>query len=188
MADTLEEFGFVFPLDWKCEDLARAYPFIEITERQNEESYEEGDWFFWEEEDWDLFFNDRADALLKFLRVDEYPWGSGPTEIIYLCADPFSLPAAMVAARAFGLDTSDSNVSLVESLNAFGDIFKKLNLAFKLHGAILLGEPYIDSDYEYALYYFVDAMDYLTPALDRYYYTDIAPLNHNLLDCPVDEE
>ena len=179
IADTLEALGFVFPLDWKCEDLAEVSPFKDIAERQLAAAYDDGDYFYWGDEDFELFFPDRSDALLKLVRMDDY---NSIVEVIYACADPFSLPAALVEARAFGLDTSDSSVSLIESLNAFGDIIRKLNLVFKLHGGIVLSDP--DSSYVYG--YGIEEYEYLAPFLKGYYYHEMTIVDQSLANCPAD--
>ena len=125
MASILENLGFKFPLeDWRCDDLVTGSPFMEYAEEQ------ETDNFYLEEEQFELWFPDREDAVLKYVKdVDE---DVRHIDVIYLCVDPFSMPALIEQTRAFGLEASDSAISFQESLNSFFSIFKKLNLALRI--------------------------------------------------------
>jgi hypothetical protein len=40
-----------------------------------------------------------------------------PVDVIYLCVDPYSFPAIMELARAFGHETSDTILNFFDSLN-----------------------------------------------------------------------
>lgn len=157
--------------NWRCDDLGTISPFKEMAEAQEEEGI-----FNWEEEDFNLFFSDREDAILKYVMVGEYD--ETPVDIIYLCADTFSFPALMEQARAFGLDISDSQISLAETLNSFSTTLKKFNLSFKIHGGILLSLG-TDGDY----YELIDQYDTLDAAIPGYPYHELAIVDHSTVYC-----
>jgi hypothetical protein len=86
LAYTLENLGFRFPVEnWRCDDLVTISPFKELAEEQ------ETDNFYFDEETFDLWFPDRPDAVLKYVKNGEFD--SDHTDIIYMCADTFSVPA-----------------------------------------------------------------------------------------------
>jgi len=142
LIDTIEGFGFKMPFDFRCESLAEVSPFKEISERQEEDD----GIFLFEEEDYDLFFPDRPDAVLNFRKrgLEE----AIPHEIIYICADTFSMPGLMDTARAFGRDISDAQISFAETFNQLFSAFYKLNLTFKIHGAIIFANSKWFDEYD----------------------------------------
>jgi hypothetical protein len=82
----LENFGFKSPIDdWRCGDLVSISPFKEIAER-----IEQTDGFYYEEEDFNKFFLDREDSILKFITMRGYI-DNAPTpligEVFYICFD-----------------------------------------------------------------------------------------------------
>ena len=111
MIKTLEGLGFVPAAeDWRCDDLATISPFKELAEEQ-----ETDDFYFENDEDFNLLFPEREDAILKYVKTGEFD--SSPVDYVYLCIDPFSFPALVEQLRAFGAETSDSAISFAEALN-----------------------------------------------------------------------
>lgn len=97
--------------------------------------------FFYDDEDiWNSLFNDRDDAVLKMLKVENTE--ESEFELYYMCVDTLSLPAFFEFSQAFGLEPS---TSLATNFNSVASIFVKLNLAFKVHGAFTVGWPFNDN-------------------------------------------
>jgi hypothetical protein len=152
------------PLDYECEPLGSIEPFKSINERQQEEDADAdaptglydgtfevagksvGEyWFGWDADTEDIFnlwFPEREDAVLRLVEYFEFnepvSWIYGH-EQWYLCIDSFSLDAVIEQNEAFGLERT-SGSSFFVSLTSLFDIFKKLNMSFKIHGGIILGE------------------------------------------------
>jgi hypothetical protein len=111
LIETFEGFGFM-PLleDWRCDDLATISPFKEMAKAKDTD-----DFYFKKAADVNLLFPERPNAILKYVKTGEFD--SSPVDFIYLCVDPFSLPALFEEARAFGSDTSDGALNFFEALN-----------------------------------------------------------------------
>jgi len=148
----LTNFGFKMPLDYECDQLGAIEPFKSLAEEQKEadedldtplDLYDDVN-FHWEEDLFNLWFPEREDAVLRMVAYFELPDDDPPTAVLgyeqwYLCIDSFSLDAVIEQNEAFGLERT-SGSSFFVSLTSLFDIFKKLNMSFKVHGGIIFGE------------------------------------------------
>jgi len=149
-------------------------PFKEMAEDQDTD-----DFYFENADDFELLFSERTDAVLKYVKTGAYE--GSPVDYIYLCVDPFSLPAILEQARAFNAETSDSILNIYDSLNQLVGALRRLNLALKLHGGILFGVG-ADGDY-YAL---LDNTDDLDANIPGYAYNSLAIVDQSTIYCEVD--
>jgi hypothetical protein len=101
--------------------------------------------FIYDEDNFDLFFPPRSDAIFKLVRAHVYGDGTS-VEHVFICIDSFSLPAALEQTKAVGMTPSESAISFLESVNSAISILRKLNLTFNLHGSFLTDAPYEDLD------------------------------------------
>jgi len=91
--------------------------------------------FNWSDEDkFYAMFPDRDDAVLKMVGFE---YGES-IEHLYFCVDAFSFDAIIEQNKAFGIEASSLR-SFFTSFGALLSVQKKLNLTFRIHGAILLG-------------------------------------------------
>jgi len=68
-------------------------------------------------------------------------------DVFYVCADPYSMGAAVKQAGAYlkGKEVSATAISFFDSIRSVTSILQKLNLSIKLHGGILTGK-YFDAN------------------------------------------
>ena len=92
--------------------------------------------FIYDEDNFDLFFPPRSDAIFKLVRAHVYGDGTS-VEHVFICIDSFSLPAALEQTKAVGMTPSESAISFLDSINSVISILRKLNLTFNLHGSII---------------------------------------------------
>jgi hypothetical protein len=141
------------PLNYECDQLGAMEPFLSLAEEQLEADEDldtptdlyDGVNFLWEEDLFNLWFPEREDAVLRMVAYYQEAEDADPPtftdgyEQWYLCIDSFSLDAVIEQNEAFGLERT-SGSSFFVSLTSLFDIFKKLNMSFKVHGGIIFGE------------------------------------------------
>ena len=95
--------------------------------------------FMYDEDNFDLFFPPRSDAIFKLVRssvIDDDP-DYYAYDHVFICIDAFSLPAALEQTKAVGMTPSESAISFLDSINSVISILRKLNLTFNLHGSVV---------------------------------------------------
>jgi hypothetical protein len=123
-----------------------------MEEDEDQTAYDEVK-FMYDEDNFDLFFPPRSDAIFKLVRssvIDDDP-DYYAYDHVFICIDAFSLPAALEQTKAVGMTPSESAISFLDSINSVISILRKLNLTFNLHGSIITYDSPKDdiSDYPY---------------------------------------
>jgi len=189
-----KDLGFDIPIDIHCQRLTAASPFKELAEDQKAEAikknpaqtdYSGTNFSLETEELFNIFYPPRDDAVSKLTWTEPlYAGPGGPLidyfEISYVCADVFSGAALVEQTRTFGMEPSESMISLLESFGGLAEIFKKLSLSIKMHGIVVNGISIGSSEYVAVLGLLPDFVKPIRGYLHDY----ISPVSSSPRYCP----
>ena len=134
------KFGVKLPFDINCADIGTVPPFQTIAQAYQSAGVSGADgvkFNFYDAQVFDALFPYRSDAIVKMADFIKTP--GSEAEYYYTCIDSFSLPSVLQQVQGLGIPIPPQAIQVIDVLNKLSVIFKKLNLTFRIEGAVVVG-------------------------------------------------